>query len=146
MPGGGGGPGSRRSGIDPSADRPGPRTAAWNNAGRGASGRGEGVMVLLDVRDLLEKPGAARRVTLEERFDQLGTELARGEEPVRLEITLASVIEGVEVRGPPPAPPRGGEPRARGGVGGGGGGGGGAAAPARAGRAGGGGGGGGGVF
>lgn len=59
-------------------------------------------MVLLDVRDLLAEAGAARRVTLEERFDGLGTELARvpGEEPVRIEVLLESVLEGVEVSGP----------------------------------------------
>jgi uncharacterized protein len=59
-------------------------------------------MVLLDVRDLLHDPGAARRVTLEERFEELGTELARvpEEEPVRMEVVLEGVIEGVEVWGP----------------------------------------------
>lgn len=59
-------------------------------------------MVLLDVRDLLEDPGSARRVTLEERFEGLGTELARvpGEEPVRMEVVLEAVIDGVEVSGP----------------------------------------------
>jgi uncharacterized protein len=59
-------------------------------------------MVLLDVRDLLHEPGAARRVTLEERFDELGTELARvpGDQPVRMEVLLESVVEGVEVSGP----------------------------------------------
>jgi uncharacterized protein len=59
-------------------------------------------MVLLDVRDLIHDPGAARRVTLEERFDELGTELARvpGEEPVRIEVLLEAVVEGVEVSGP----------------------------------------------
>jgi uncharacterized protein len=59
-------------------------------------------MVFLDVRDLLVDPGAARRVTLEERFEELGTELARvpGEQPVRMDVLLESVVEGIEVSGP----------------------------------------------
>jgi uncharacterized protein len=59
-------------------------------------------MVLVDVRDLLVDRGAARKVTLEERFDGLGTELARvpGEVPVRMEVVLEPVSEGVAVSGP----------------------------------------------
>lgn len=59
-------------------------------------------MVLLDVRDLLVAPGSERLVTLEERFDELGTELARvpGEQPVRMEVLLESVVEGIAVSGP----------------------------------------------
>jgi uncharacterized protein len=59
-------------------------------------------MVLVDVRDLLVDRGASRRVTLEERFDGLGTELARvpGEQPVRMEVLLESVVAGVAVSGP----------------------------------------------
>ena len=59
-------------------------------------------MVLLDVRDLLHDPGSARRVRLEERFEGLGTELARvpGEEPVRMDVVLEAVVDGVEVSGP----------------------------------------------
>ncbi|MGH2696440.1 MAG: YceD family protein, partial [Actinomycetota bacterium] len=42
------------------------------------------------------------RVTLEERFEELGTELARvpGEQPVRMDVLLESVVEGIEVSGP----------------------------------------------
>ncbi len=59
-------------------------------------------MDLVDVRDLLAEPGASRRVTIEETFEELGTELALvpGEEPVRMEILLESVVEGVLVSGP----------------------------------------------
>jgi uncharacterized protein len=59
-------------------------------------------MVLVDVRDLLVDRGAARKLTLEERFEGLGTELARvpGEVPVRMDVVLESVIEGVAVSGP----------------------------------------------
>jgi uncharacterized protein len=56
----------------------------------------------VDVRDLLDAPGASRRVTLEETFDDLATELARvpAEDPVRMEILLESVVEGIAVSGP----------------------------------------------
>jgi uncharacterized protein len=59
-------------------------------------------MELQDVRDLLVQPGASRRLTLEERFDTLGTELARvpDEHPVRMEVLLESVVEGIAVSGP----------------------------------------------
>jgi uncharacterized protein len=59
-------------------------------------------MVLVDVRDLLVDRGAVRRLTLEERFDGLGTELAQvpREEPVRMDVVLESVVHGVEVSGP----------------------------------------------
>jgi uncharacterized protein len=59
-------------------------------------------MVLLDVRDLLHDRGAARRLTLEERFEGMGTELARvpGEQPVRIDVVIESVVEGLEVSGP----------------------------------------------
>lgn len=59
-------------------------------------------MDLLDVRDLLATPGASRRVTVEESFGDLGTEVARipGEPPVRLEVLLESVVEGIVVSGP----------------------------------------------
>lgn len=59
-------------------------------------------MVLVDVRDLLVDRGAARKVTLEERIDGLGTELARvpGEVPVRMDVVLEPVSAGVAVSGP----------------------------------------------
>lgn len=56
----------------------------------------------VDVRDLLATPGASRRVTVEETFEGLGTELARipAAPPVRMEILLESVVEGILVSGP----------------------------------------------
>ena len=59
-------------------------------------------MDAVDVRDLLEEPGASRRVTLERTFDNMGTELARvpPESPVRIEVLLESVVEGIQASGP----------------------------------------------
>jgi uncharacterized protein len=59
-------------------------------------------MERVDVRDLLADPGASRTVTVEESFEGMGTELARvpDEEPVRMEILLESVVEGILVSGP----------------------------------------------
>ena len=54
----------------------------------------------VDVRDLLAEPGASRRVTLEEAFEELGTELARVADHVRMEVLLESVVEGIAVSGP----------------------------------------------
>jgi uncharacterized protein len=56
----------------------------------------------LDVRDLLEDPGGSRRLTMEETFDDMATELARipPEDPVRIEVLLESVAEGIMVSGP----------------------------------------------
>ena len=55
-----------------------------------------------DVRDLLAEPGSSRRLTLEETFEGLSTELAAvaEEHPVRMDILLESVVEGIEVSGP----------------------------------------------
>jgi DUF177 domain-containing protein len=55
-----------------------------------------------DVRDLLAEPGASRRLTLEETFEDLSTELASvpEEHPVRMDVLLESVVEGIEVSGP----------------------------------------------
>jgi uncharacterized protein len=59
-------------------------------------------MNAIDVRDLLEAPGASRRVTLEETFEDMATELARvlSEDPVRIEVLMESVVEGIVVSGP----------------------------------------------
>jgi uncharacterized protein len=59
-------------------------------------------MNALDVRDLLEAPGASRRVVLEETFEDMATELARvpAEDPVRIEVLMESVVEGIVVSGP----------------------------------------------
>jgi uncharacterized protein len=60
------------------------------------------VMDTVDVRDLLEAPGASRRMTVERTFDDMRTELARvpAESPVRIEVLLESVVEGIQVSGP----------------------------------------------
>jgi uncharacterized protein len=56
----------------------------------------------VDVRDLLEEPGASRKVHREEKFEDLATELARvpSEDPVRIDILLESVVEGIMASGP----------------------------------------------
>jgi uncharacterized protein len=56
----------------------------------------------LDVRDLLEAPGASRRVIVEESFADLATELARvpADDPVRIEVVIESVVDGLVVSGP----------------------------------------------
>jgi uncharacterized protein len=55
----------------------------------------------IDVRGLLDKPGASRTVRLEEPVEGLATELAAvpEEPPVGLEILLESVVEGIYVTG-----------------------------------------------
>jgi uncharacterized protein len=55
----------------------------------------------IDVRDLLERPGSARRVRVEEPVEGLQTELAavRPEAPIEGELTLESVVEGIFVTG-----------------------------------------------
>jgi uncharacterized protein len=59
-------------------------------------------MDLVDVRDLLAEPGASRRLTVDQRFTDLRTELATvsPESPVRMEILLESVVEGILASGP----------------------------------------------
>lgn len=54
----------------------------------------------VDVRDLLEEPGASRRVSREEAFQDMATEMARAEDPVRIDIVLESVVAGIAVSGP----------------------------------------------
>jgi uncharacterized protein len=58
-------------------------------------------MRAIDVRDLLEHPGASKTVRLEEGVPGLHTELADVPEdsPVVAELTLESVVEGVFVHG-----------------------------------------------
>jgi uncharacterized protein len=60
------------------------------------------VTVSIDVSDLLERPGSSRPLHVEEPIDGLATELARVPEdrPVRGDLLLESVVEGVLVRGP----------------------------------------------
>lgn len=59
-------------------------------------------MDLVDVRDLLAEPGASRRLTLDQRFADLRTELATvsPEFPLRMEVLLESVVEGILASGP----------------------------------------------
>jgi uncharacterized protein len=56
----------------------------------------------IDVRDLLDSPGASRRVRRKGSLEGLATELAEvpAEAPVRLDLLLESVVEGVFVSGP----------------------------------------------
>jgi len=59
------------------------------------------VMRAIDVRDLLERPGSSRTVHVEEPVPGLRTELADVPEdvPIRGQLTLESVIEGIYVTG-----------------------------------------------
>jgi uncharacterized protein len=54
----------------------------------------------VDVRDLLGKPGSSRRVKVAEPVDGLATELAEVPAPVRVDVLLESVVEGILVSGP----------------------------------------------
>ncbi|HEX2425279.1 MAG TPA: YceD family protein [Actinomycetota bacterium] len=58
-------------------------------------------MNAIDVRDLLERPGSAKRVRVDEPVEGLQTELAavRPEAPIEGELTLESVVEGIFVTG-----------------------------------------------
>lgn len=58
-------------------------------------------MRAIDVRDLLENPGASRTVYLDESVPGLRTELADVPEdaPIEGELTLESVVEGIYVHG-----------------------------------------------
>lgn len=55
----------------------------------------------IDVRDLLERPGAAKTVRVGEPVPGLHTELADvpEDEPIQGELTLESVVDGVYVHG-----------------------------------------------
>jgi uncharacterized protein len=59
------------------------------------------MMHAIDVRDLLDNPGAAKTVQVEERVPGLHTELADVPEdaPLEGEFTLESVVEGIFVHG-----------------------------------------------
>jgi uncharacterized protein len=56
----------------------------------------------VDVRDLLGQPGASREVHLAEPVEGLATELAKvpPHPPVRVDVLLESVVEGILVSGP----------------------------------------------
>jgi len=53
----------------------------------------------IDVADLLTHPGARRPVHLEAALDDLGTPVARIVEPIRLDLVLERVPDGVVARG-----------------------------------------------
>jgi uncharacterized protein len=58
-------------------------------------------MNVIDVRDLVDQPGSARRVRVDEPIEGLHTELAAVPDDERLEadLLLESVLEGILVRG-----------------------------------------------
>jgi uncharacterized protein len=58
-------------------------------------------MRTIDVRDLLDRPGSAKRIQVDEPVDGLRTELAavQAEAPLEGELTLESVVEGIFVTG-----------------------------------------------
>jgi uncharacterized protein len=53
----------------------------------------------IDVADLLTHPGARRPLQLEAALDDLGTPVARIVEPVRLDLVLERVPDGIVARG-----------------------------------------------
>jgi uncharacterized protein len=53
----------------------------------------------IDVADLLTHPGARRPLHLEVALDDLGTPVARIAEPVRLDLVLERVPDGIVARG-----------------------------------------------
>jgi uncharacterized protein len=59
------------------------------------------VGLAIDVRELLGQPGSSRWVRVEEGVPDLGTELARvpAEEPVRADLVLENVVDGVLASG-----------------------------------------------
>jgi uncharacterized protein len=58
-------------------------------------------MRAIDVRDLLENPGSARTVHVDEVVPGLHTELADvpEDQPIEGDLTLESIVEGIYVRG-----------------------------------------------
>jgi DUF177 domain-containing protein len=60
------------------------------------------VSLVIDVRDLIDQPGASRTVRVSESIPGLGTELASVPEDQRVDavLLLESVVEGVLVSGP----------------------------------------------
>ncbi len=55
----------------------------------------------LDVRDLLERPGSAKRVRLDEPLPGLATELAEvpADRALAVELTVESIVEGIYAAG-----------------------------------------------
>jgi uncharacterized protein len=51
----------------------------------------------VDVRDLLGQPGSSRQVQVADRIEGLATELAEVPSPVRVDVLLESVVEGILV-------------------------------------------------
>ncbi|HWC31832.1 MAG TPA: DUF177 domain-containing protein [Actinomycetota bacterium] len=56
-------------------------------------------MELVDVRDLLAAPAATRALKRSEALEGLEGELARADDPIRMELRLESVVEGILVSG-----------------------------------------------
>ena len=54
----------------------------------------------VDVRDLIDRPGASREVHLAEPLDGLAVELVSVPDPVRADLVLESVVEGILASGP----------------------------------------------
>lgn len=59
-------------------------------------------MEALDVRDLLERPGSSRELHIAPGLTGLRTELAEvpADTPVRIDVLLESIVEGILVSGP----------------------------------------------
>jgi uncharacterized protein len=59
------------------------------------------MMRAIDVRDLVGRPGSAKRVHVDERVEGFRTELAAvgSDEPIEGELTLESIVEGIFVTG-----------------------------------------------
>jgi len=59
-------------------------------------------VIQVDVRDLVEHPGASRTVHVDEPVEGLGLELAEvpADAPIEAELLLESVVEGILVSGP----------------------------------------------
>jgi DUF177 domain-containing protein len=57
-------------------------------------------MDAVDVRDLLGRPGSSREVHVADRVEGLATELAEVPTPVRIDVLMESVVEGILVSGP----------------------------------------------
>lgn len=57
---------------------------------------------VIDVRDLVDRPGSSRKVQRAEPFEDLSTELAEipPDAPVHADVLLESVVEGILVTGP----------------------------------------------
>jgi uncharacterized protein len=53
----------------------------------------------LDVRDLLDRPGASRELHLAEPLDGLAVELVSVPGPIRVDLILESVVEGILASG-----------------------------------------------